>query len=70
MKSFCFSSFWAGRKIVQIGQTEPKGVCPESVHRYAEWFSLFETQGNKKEEIGHLPDFFLKLYYFRFNHKI
>ena len=35
MKSFCYSSLWAGRKIVQIGQTEPEGL-PEGVHRYAE----------------------------------
>ena len=40
-----------GRKIVQIRQTEPVGVCPEAVHRYSEWFSLSKTQGNKKEEI-------------------
>ncbi len=48
--AFCYA-FSAGRKIVQIGQTKPVGVCPEGVHRYAEWFSLFKTQGNKKEGI-------------------
>jgi len=42
---------WAGRKIVQIRQTEPVGVCPEGVRGYAEWFGLAKTQGNKKEEI-------------------
>ena len=36
-----------GRKIVQIRQTEPVGVCPEAVHKYSERFSLSKTQGNK-----------------------
>ena len=35
MISFYYSIFWAGRKIVQIGQTEPKEL-PEAVHKYSE----------------------------------
>ena len=53
-------------KIVQIEQTEPVGVCPESVHKYAEWFSLLKTQGNKKEEIRNPSNFFLKSYFLMF----
>ncbi len=30
MKSFCYSSFWAGRKIAQIEQTEPAGESPKA----------------------------------------
>ena len=60
---FATASILAGRKIVQIGQTEPVGVCPEAVHRYSEWFSLFKTQGNKKEEIR-FSNFFLKIIIF------
>ena len=56
---------WVGRKIVQIGQTEPVGVYPEGVRWYVEWFSLFKTQGNKKEEIRQMPDFYIKLYYLK-----
>ena len=51
-----------GRKIVQIGQTEPAGVCPEGVQRYAEWFSLFETQGIKTKEIRKMRISSMSLY--------
>ena len=66
VKLFYYSSFWAGRKIVQIRQTEPAGACPEGVRVYAEWFGLAKTQGDKTEEISHLADFYIKLYYFNF----
>ena len=34
MKSFCYSPFWDGRKIAQIGQTERKeGIALISVTR-------------------------------------
>ena len=49
-----------GRKIVQIRQTEPVGVCPESVHRYAERFGLPKTQGNKNRRNSNISNFFLK----------
>ncbi len=60
MKTFYCSSFWAGRKIVQIRQTEPVGVCPEDVRWYIERFSLSETQGNKNRRNSKHSNFFLE----------
>ena len=68
MKSFCYTLFWAGRKIAQIGETERKQdwSCfrlPEGVHGYAERRSLFKTRGTKIEEIRHLANFFLAFHF-------
>ena len=57
---------WAGRKIVQIGQTELKKPnigffrLPEGVRGYVERRGLFKTQGFKTEEIREMTNFLLK----------
>ena len=50
MKSFCYSSFWAGRKIVQIEQTEPQGL-PEGVRGTPKGEVCSKHKATKTEEI-------------------
>ena len=67
MKFILLQLLWAGRKIVQIGQTELRKPnvgflrLPEGVRGYVERRSLFETQGFKTEEIRQMTNFFLKV---------
>ena len=71
MKYILLHSFLGGRKIARIGQTEPVGVCPEVVRWYDERFSLFKTQGNKKQKEFVLLEFLhLILCYLNFVEKI
>ena len=50
VRAFCYALFWAGRKIVQIGQTEPKGY-PKSYISTMRGEVCSKHKAIKKEEI-------------------